>query len=156
MRTQDEIVARFKERAATDWLGFEVNEYLSAMDFEHANEFLKDDVTPDQFKTTFKTDDDVRRCMAQYIDFAWNKCNNERGISASRSLMHYVAWIWLVGDDDVYDRLELEMEKNHNDYGRSCLELLCQHYGWSNEARDEAKMPPRNAELTGFAPPKSS
>ncbi|GAH45300.1 unnamed protein product [marine sediment metagenome] len=53
MRTQDEIVARIRDRKEHDFLGFEVSEYLDYLDFAHVKEFLKPDATPEQWEEVY-------------------------------------------------------------------------------------------------------
>ena len=40
MRIQEEIVKRFHERKENDLLGFEIDEYLSFLDYEHENPYF--------------------------------------------------------------------------------------------------------------------
>lgn len=151
MRTQDEIVARYHERREHDLLGFEVHEYLLALDWEHVRPLLKDGAQ--ESSQPFKTDDDVRARMADYIDFAYRKCFDRRGISACRSIMHYEAWIWLIGDDELLAKIDAKCERDgSDDYGESVLDLIAEHYGYAKTPRDPADMPPRNAELIRIVP----
>lgn len=153
MRTQDEIVQRYKDRRKNDLLGFEAFEYIDALDWEHARQFLRPEMISEaeHKQQPFKTDADVRARMAEYIDFAYRKCFDQRAISAERSIMHYVAWIWLIGDDEFLAKVEAEY-KGSEDYGESTLNLIAEHYGYAKTPRDPADMPPRNAELIRIVP----
>lgn len=64
-----------------------------------------------------------------YMPFAWDKANNGRGFSASRSMSHYQAWIWLAGDD-IGDLSE------YDSYGKDNLVKICKHYGWDHSQWD--------------------
>ena len=33
------------------------------------------------------------------MTFAWDKANNERNLSAGRSINHFEVWLWLLGDE---------------------------------------------------------
>ena len=46
------------------------------------------------------TRENVIREMAKYIDFAFEKAEGERGLSAARSMDHYYAWIWLIDEQE--------------------------------------------------------
>lgn len=125
-RTQDEIVARYKERAANDPFGFEVHEYLPYLDFEHANALgiLKPDTTAEEWKAIGDQVPAVRDRMVEYMSFAWEKANNQRGISASRSIAHYIAWLWLDGADALASEIG-----DYVNYGKPQLTRICEYLG---------------------------
>lgn len=128
-RTQDEIVARIEERKADDFLGFEITEYISFLDYEHAKPYLKDDVTSDDWDGP---ETDPRHIMIDYMEFAWEKANNFRGISASRSLAHYVAWLWLDGDEEIWPMLD-----DYEYYGKDHLRRICEYLGLDPDEYDD-------------------
>lgn len=127
MRTQDEIVARFNERKGDDFFGFEVGEYLNALTWDNAKALYKDgsEMTAEKFgEPNLVTDEAVREQMAEYVDFAYEKINNERGISANRTIQHYIAWLWLAGEDDLLKWVEDEYEHNYHGYGRHIVDRI--------------------------------
>lgn len=128
MRTQKEILDRIDEVKAEDYFGFEVNDLFTALDYEHAKPFLKPDCTKEQWEDgiTPYTPEKYRNKISEYLEFAWEKANDERGISASRSQSHFRAWIWLAGDDDVLSRVEAE---EYEPYGKPKLAIIEAHYG---------------------------
>lgn len=103
-RAQEVIVARIQAiiDARSDPFGVEVNELLSALDFEHARPFLKDDATEADWAEVgaFRTRADVVAAIIDYLPFAYEKAENERGLSASRSISHMQGWAWLLGDEE--------------------------------------------------------
>jgi hypothetical protein len=130
MKSQEEILARYKERAQEDFLGFEVHEYVRALHFEHAKPYLKEGTTPEEWPVDFKTTEDVLERMRTYVDFAYEKIDNERGISANRTIMHYIAWLWLAGNHELGERVEKEFDTNYHDYGKDIMDMICAQYGW--------------------------
>ena len=133
MRTQDEIVARIRERQPHDFLGFEVMEYWPYLDYEHAKPFLKEGVKPEEW--TDRPDiAKVKQVMVDYMPFAWEKANGCRGISAGRSLSHYAAWLWLDGDDKLWPTLE-----HYEFYGKDQLRAICAHLGIDPDKWDDRR-----------------
>jgi hypothetical protein len=68
--------------------------------------------------------------MNEYMSFAFEKARGERGISANRSIMHYIAWIWLNSEDEFATEIDTDFEENYHSYGISILKKICKHYGW--------------------------
>ena len=64
--------------------------------------------------------------MQKYMDFAWDKANSRRGLSAGRSLSHMSAWLWLMGESTAAD----EIMDNHYNYGKPWLRAICEAFGW--------------------------
>lgn len=127
MRSQTKILAQIKERQSQDMLGFEWPMYIDALEFKNAKKWLKDSVKRmDWDKQQLKTDDEVREAMKKYMDFAWEKANGFRGISAQRSIMHYIAWAWLI-DQEFHDELKKEFHENYQYYGKDILVRICEY-----------------------------
>ncbi len=123
MRTQEQILARIKVAQKRDMLGFEWQEYLGALTKESAESLrgtlLKADAKLDGWEVAFPNDEAIRKQCVEYMDFAWEKANGCRGISASRSLMHYRAWLWLLGEDGFEDI------DDYSYYGKDELVRIC-------------------------------
>jgi len=130
MRTPEEIVARIKERENIDFFGFERVDYIERLDFQHAKEFLVEAATEEQWEPAPYTREAILQRMKEYMPFAWEKANNFRGLSAMRSMHHYTAWIWLLGDD-LGDLLAYE------NYGKDNLVKICEKYGWDHTQWDD-------------------
>jgi len=130
MRTQDEIVARIKQQKAADFLGFETDEYYPYLDFQHVKDFMKDSLTEKEWQDVWSesTKTIMVERMTKYMPFAIEKAENERGISANRSIMHYIAWIWLACDDDLLSEVEKEYDTNYHSYGLPILRTIAAHY----------------------------
>jgi len=120
-RTQDEIVARIKQQQSGDFLGFEVGELIPYLDFKHAKEFLKPEATEKEWPKIDKT---PKEQMIEYMDFAWGKANDMRGISAGRSIDHYSAWLWLDGNEALSEEIQ-----DYQYYGKPQLVIICEYLG---------------------------
>jgi len=130
MRTQDEIVARYEERKESDLFGFEAYLYLYVLDLEHARPYL-DEGAEETFVEPVYTREAILETMKDYMSFANEKADNERGLSARRSIMHFIAWIWLIGDDAFLKKVEHEAHENFHNYGKPILAMIEAEYGWS-------------------------
>lgn len=126
-RTQDQIVSKIREWIPKDFLGFKVNDLLVCLDWEHAKQFLKPEAEQ-EWKIEPCDRESILKKMRDYMPFAWEKANGERGISAGRSMCHFTAWTWLIGDEDKFADLE-----EYEFYGKDNLLKLCHHYGWTDE-----------------------
>jgi len=104
-------------------IGFETDEYKECLDFEHVKEYLKDGVTPEKWNEVIETRD-MHDVMKDYMPFAFEKARDERGISASRSISHYIAWLWLADDNELWKTIE-----EYHDYGIPQLTQICEYLG---------------------------
>lgn len=132
MRTKKEIIARIHARQDKDIFGFEINDYLVALDFEDAKEFLKPEATEDQWEVAYPDDESVRKQAIEYMPFAWDKANNCRGLSVWLWLTHYTAWLWLLGDDELWPQLE-----EYELYGKPELRKICDYFGLDADQWDD-------------------
>lgn len=136
MKTQDEIVARLRARQADDLFGFEIDEYVRALDYEHARPFLKPDVKPEDWKPDLLDDAAVRAQIRNYAAFAWRKANDRRGNSANRSILHYIAWIWLI-DEALAEQIDHRYKTSYAYYGKDILVSICEHFDIDWRALDD-------------------
>jgi len=139
MRTQDEIVARIDEIKEWDIFGFQIGDLIYCLDYEHAKKYLKEgDEGPTENEWSEHviepTEENIKKTMKEYMEFAWDKANNCRGMSASRSMSHYMAWIWLLGDEEVEYFGDLE---SYQYYGKDNLVKICERYGWDHTQWDD-------------------
>ena len=132
MRTDDEILARIEARKEEDFFGFELTDLLLRLPFDKAKPYLNDETKAEDWKVQPRDRESVLKEMHAYMSFAWDKANNCRGLSAGRSMCHYMAWTWLAGDD-LGDLTEYEF------YGKDNLVKICQHYGWDSSQWDDGE-----------------
>jgi hypothetical protein len=131
--SQDEIVLRARSRQRFDMFGFEYLEYLDALDYESATEFLTDEARADKsvkedWKPNLTSRESVLERMKDYLPFAFEKARNQRGLSAMRSLKHFTAWTWLAGDRGLSEAIATYPG---DDYGLAMLGQIATHYGWA-------------------------
>lgn len=135
IRTQEQIVERLRSNDERDPLGFSFSDLVVWLDYEHAKEFVRPEVTAAEWAEQHGSPKPVRDQMIDYMPFAWEKANNCRGISAGRSLNHYQAWLWLLGEDGLADSLS-----GYQYYGKNELTRICEFLGldakqWDDGAR---------------------
>lgn len=154
--TIEEIKARFDERRENDWLGFECNEYAACLPAHMLKDVLKDDADTETWDANIvtPTHEHFLNTMKEYMNFAWEKANNCRGISAGRSVAHYAAWIWLSGDRDFADEIDWMIENQYCFYGKPVLRHICEHYGWDWKILDDGEW--RNDESSNGAGPPAT
>ena len=138
-RTPDEIVSRVKELQGSlnDFLGFETSDLLGYLPFSAAKPFLKESATESDWTVRPSDRETILKEAEDYMSFAWDKANNGRGISASRSLSHYKAWLWMAGEDDFLHRAH-ELE-DYSHYGKPQLRAICEHFGWDWRRLDDGR-----------------
>lgn len=124
MRTNEQIVQRIKERQKDDIFGFEVNEYITRLPFEFAKEFLKEGTTKEEWEKDIDKRP-IKEVMNNYMKFAKEKAESGRGISANRSIYHYVAWLWL----DENEILANKILDEYTNYGIPQLKEICKYLG---------------------------
>lgn len=130
MRTDDEILARIEAVNQSDWMGIQRNDLINVLPFNFAKPFLVPEAIESEWETEGRDRDAVLSRMLEYMPFAWRKANDERGLSAGRSMDHYTSWVWLLGDDlgDLGD---------YQFYGKDNLVRICEKYGWDHTQWDD-------------------
>lgn len=103
-RTQEEILDRIEDVAASDMFGFRGEVLLHALDFEHARPYLIDGTTAAEWDEVQVTD--IEAAARSYYTFALGKIEDHRGISAERSVQKLSEYAWLLGRDDVVEAMD--------------------------------------------------
>ena len=131
--TKEEVDTRYTERAPADMLGFEVDEYMPYMSVEGMRPLAKEGVTDETLREIqlTLTRGEMVADMERYMEFAIGKANDQRGISANRSIQHYIAWTWLAGDNDLSAEVERMYEKEYHNWGLPILRKICEFYGFN-------------------------
>ena len=135
MRTDDQILAKvqsLKERNKEFMLfgATELWDVIIRLPFEKAKPFLHETQKIEDWKIAPRDRESILKEMYDYMPFAWDKANDYRGLSASRSMEHYQAWVWLAGDD-------LGDLSNYEYYGKDHLARICEYYGWDYSCWDD-------------------
>jgi len=129
--TREEITKRFKEKYEKDaiglWYEFNGKILVPYLSFEYLRtEWARKEITDKQIKDIMEEliKEKILKEAIDYLSFAWDKCNNERGISANRSIEHYIEWFWLMGETDFSTKIQNEFNENYNNYGFSILKMI--------------------------------
>ena len=126
MKTQEEIVKHIEEIKDEDFFGFMTGVLVYHLDFEHAKPYLKEDVEADDWTPDSLDHNEVINQMAEYMEFAWDKARNHRGLSSGRSVQKMQAWLWLLGDDETI--AFAKDDSNYPSYGAPILKKICEKY----------------------------
>ncbi|OEU75012.1 MAG: hypothetical protein BA864_14155 [Desulfuromonadales bacterium C00003093] len=138
--TKEEVDARYTERAPADMLGFEVDEYTPYMSVEGMRPLAKEGVTDETLKEIQLTLNrgEMVADMERYMEFAIGKANDQRGISANRSIQHYIAWTWLSGDAEFSSTIETMYEHGYTGWGIPILRKICEFYGFDHFKEEDS------------------
>lgn len=137
MRTDDEIAARIRAIDEEDFFGFETGDLVVRLPFDSAKEFLKPEVTPEEWGDSQPRDaDSIRAEITNYLPFAFGKALGHRGLSAGRSVAHMRAWFWLLGDDEAV--AFIEDDTNYPPYGMPVLFYCADRVGAPKPDDEEA------------------
>lgn len=130
--TQEQIVERIRERIDHDVLHFEIQYYFEYITHEQAKLWLKPDSKAENWDEPKTLDREaIIADMRGYMPFAFGKAHGQRGISATRSIYHYIAWTWLIGDTEFSK--EIQDDANYAPYGLTALRMICEKYGFKEE-----------------------
>ena len=147
MRTTKEIIERVGDELSEDLLGTQRSDLVVCLSYGAARPFLLETAKEDEWAPESRAPADVRERMRAYMEFAWDKANNRRGLSAGRSLDHMCSWLWLMGYTKASQRV-----RKYDHYGKPHLRAICEHFGWPWENWDDGLW--TNDELVdGLAPP---
>lgn len=128
MRNQAEIMKRFEE--SNDLFGTQKGDLISYMTFENAKPHLKEDYVAkvEVGEEKWEPSTDPKKEILEYLDFAYDKAEGQRGLSAGRSMLHFKTWIWL-DDQKFYDEV-ISMIEGYTDYGIPALDRIAEHYSF--------------------------
>lgn len=131
MRTPEEILLRIAALKDDDFFGFESNDLIGYLKFEHARSWLKEDADGAKWDEQYKppTEENLKKEIKEYLPFAMEKAENHRGLSAGRSVAHLRSWFWLLGDDEM--SAFIDDEDNYTYYGAPILKKTAEKLGIS-------------------------
>ena len=133
-RSSIQIVKKIKElrHSNDDIFGFRFEALIPFLPFKYAREFLKEDIDEEKWKPTHiePTRLNILKEIEEYIEFAWDKVENHRGLSADRSVTKIATWLWLLGEseDDFLRKYEIT---GYAQYGAPKLALVCNTFGFN-------------------------
>jgi hypothetical protein len=128
-RTTEEILAKIADESTADMFGTQRTDLALFLPFEQAKPFFKDGMTAEEFASyqVPNTKEGITKEIVKYLPFAWGKANDERSLSAARSLLHFTVWVWMLGDD-------LGNLLDYCDYGKPHLITISEKYGFDHDA----------------------
>jgi hypothetical protein len=132
LRTQDEIVAKLDDNTIERFMDFTPDVLVPALEWEFAKKYLKEDYVEkvEKEEEKFEYTSDIKTIVQEFLDymvFAWGKAENQRGLSASRSINKLSAWLWLLNREDLVSTIE---DNNlYNPYGAPALIEVCNQLG---------------------------
>ena len=135
MRATEEILSRIAEVEKDDWMGTQRSDLVCYLPWSAAASFLKDGATEDAWDPAAADSESVRNDMQNYMEFAWSKANNCRGISASRSIDHMRVWLWMLGRDAA----SVWVDATYYNYGKPQLRAICEAFGWDWKQWDDGR-----------------
>ena len=127
MKTQEEILKRIKEIDNRDTMGFEKSDLINFLSFKNAKQFLVEEAK----EKDWEQDKNPKKIMIDYMSFAKEKAEDERGLSAGRSICHFMAWLWLDGNTELAEKIW-----NYSDYGKPQLKKICEYLNLDYERGD--------------------
>lgn len=131
-RSQDEIVARIRAAATDDWAGWRREVLATALTFEAAEGWRKEDVTAEEWGDP-PTLESLTADTRSYYEFALEKIANHRGISAGRSVEKLTEYAWLLGRDDIVAAMDAA---DYPQYGAPKVKAFAQGLGWWADPAD--------------------
>jgi hypothetical protein len=130
LKTQEEIVNR--ARNSNNPFGFGLEVLCESLSLDNIQEFLNDDG-----KEKYKSDpslyeyaDTIEETAQDFLDymvFAWMKAEDERGLSAGRSIEKLGEWLWILGREDLNEKIN--DGDLYNPYGTPALIAVCKDLG---------------------------
>lgn len=127
MKTQQDIVDRLKTDSG-QMFDFFPEIAINFLTFEQAKPSLNQEkLDTEEGKELEKswsvaplTEEHVLAELKDYMSFAWDKAQDHRGLSASRSTSKMEAWCWLLDREK-----EIDWD-NHENYGAPILKQICE------------------------------
>jgi hypothetical protein len=138
MRTADDIVEYYKGMK-DDFLGFTGEVLLVHLPADKVKQFCKPDADLSDWSPLPITNAGILDEMREYMEFAWGKVQDHRGISAGRSVEKMRAWLWILEDEELLDFSNVD--ENYRNYGAPILKAICEKYDFPiPEGDDVANM----------------
>lgn len=137
--TQEQIIEKINQYK-NDMFGFISSDLIEFLSFDNARKYLKDEYVKKVEKGEEKweqkpaTKEQAIKDMVEYMEFAWGKANNCRGLSAGRSIEHMRASLLIAEDIELFDKLS-----DYSYYGKPQLRAICEKYNIEWKKYDDGK-----------------
>lgn len=131
-RTTEEILTRMRALAddGGDFFGAIRSHLVEALPFETAKQFLKPEVSAEEWEKLTGEFDSPKAEALSYLPFAASKIVGERGLSAARNIDHMRGLVWLHAGDAALQELE---DTDYGWYGRGQMAKAAELLGLSEE-----------------------
>lgn len=129
-RENEEIVRYYEKIRPADQFGIWGTELMLRLPLKEAEKFMKKDhgwTEETWSKSMLKKDhESIVNEVEDLFQFAWEKAVGHRGISANASITHYLAFMWLLNDMEMF--AYLMNGKNYANYGCPMLLAVAHKY----------------------------
>jgi hypothetical protein len=128
----EDDIARFLDNR-DDIFGFEAGVLTMFLPWEKIKHLYKEDFVKqvdagtEDFPPPITSIEEAAQDFLDYMVFAWDKAESQRGISASRSISKLFAWLSVMGRKDLADILN--KNELYNPYGAPALIAVCDAMG---------------------------
>jgi hypothetical protein len=146
VRTQEEILERYRKVQENDIFRFQASALLPYLSREQVEEFVKPGSDLASWEMFPLERSDVVAEIKEYMAFAIDKAINHRGISADRSIVKMREWAWILAKDDLLAEIDAAGYVN---YGAPKLKVICDHMGWGWADMDGLSSPEFTAMASG-------
>ncbi len=133
LKPQEEIASRFNDAVANpQFMDFRTEVLLDYLSLANAKPHLKDEYVTEiesgakEWKQIVSIEEAAQDFL-DYMNFAWGKAEDQRGLSASRSIQKLSVWLWLVSREDLCS--VIENDDLYNPYGSPALIEVCNMLG---------------------------
>lgn len=133
LRTQEEIVEKLDyHQSKESFFDFTPDVLIPVLKWEFAKKYLIPEYVEkvEKEEEKFECISDLKTIVQDFLDymvFAWGKAENQRGLSASRSINKLSAWLWLLNREDLV--AIIEDDNLYNPYGAPALIEVCNNLG---------------------------
>lgn len=137
--TQREIADFISDNS--DIFNVTAEDLVEFLDYEHAIPFISDKFKAKLARGELKWEQksiersEVIEGMRSYMSFALGKAADHRGLSASRNIIHYRAWLFALGDQEALSYLK--DDDNYAPYGVPMLKYVCDRYEFEYPGSEE-------------------
>lgn len=106
MRTIEEVFSFANKKIEP--FSFYMESIAAFIPFDLMKSKLKSEVTKEQWEKDLKpfTEENIITEMKEYLSYAYEKAENQRGLSAARSMQKYQTWLYAIGDDELSEECE--------------------------------------------------
>ena len=122
-----QIKAHYIEIEPDDILGFATEVLLAYLSYDFVKVHLKPGTKRSDWEPLELSRQQILEEFSSYMQFAWGKAADHRGISAGRSITKALAWLFILGDEE--GRMAVK-NGSYKNYGAPMLLYISNRYGF--------------------------